>query len=119
MLWDLGLDRSCIIPRGWNFTADVSFLKAGIVWADAVTTVSPTYAREIQTPEYGFGLDGLLRSRASKLTGILNGVDYGEWDPSTDPLSAGASFPLGSFGKAECQAGLAGEMGLPQSWTAR
>ena len=56
------------------------------MWADAITTVSPTYAREIQTPEYGFGLEGLLLDRADRVLGILNGVDYEEWDPSIDAL---------------------------------
>lgn len=68
-----------------EFYARVSFLKAGIRSADAITTVSPTYAKEILTPESGCGLDGLLRDRASQLTGIMNGVDYDIWDPSIDP----------------------------------
>jgi starch synthase len=68
-----------------EFYGRISFLKAGICSVDAITTVSPTYAREILTPEYGCGLDGLLRERASRLTGIMNGVDYGIWDPSIDP----------------------------------
>ncbi len=63
----------------------VSFLATGILHADLLTTVSPTHAREIQTPEYGMGLDPLLRARASSLVGILNGVDHGEWDPRVDP----------------------------------
>jgi len=63
----------------------VSFLKSGLLYADALTTVSRTYAREIQTPEHGFGLDPLLRARADRLVGIVNGVDYGEWDPAHDP----------------------------------
>jgi starch synthase len=63
----------------------VGFLRAGLIHADLLTTVSRTYAREIQTPEQGFGLDALLRSRADRLVGIVNGVDYGEWDPSHDP----------------------------------
>lgn len=62
----------------------INFLKTGILHADHLTTVSPTYAREIQTPEQGYGLDGLLRERSAALTGILNGVDYDEWDPSED-----------------------------------
>ncbi len=62
----------------------VNLLKTGISHADHLTTVSPTYAREIQTEEQGFGLDGLLRHRSGRLTGILNGVDYGEWDPEND-----------------------------------
>src|SRR5215472_7084122 len=64
----------------------VSFLKAGLFYADRLTTVSPTYAREIQTPAFGWGLDGLLRSRAGLLTGILNGVDRRIWDPQRDDL---------------------------------
>src|SRR5690606_18470985 len=63
----------------------VVFLKLGIRFADAVTTVSPTYAREIQTPEYGMALEGLLRERREHLSGILNGVDYRQWGPESDP----------------------------------
>jgi starch synthase len=63
----------------------VSFLKTGLLYADVLTTVSRTYAREIQTPEQGFGLDELLRARADHVVGIVNGVDYGEWSPETDP----------------------------------
>jgi starch synthase len=68
-----------------EFYGQISFLKAGLNKADRVTTVSPTYAREILTPEGGCGFDGLLRQRADKLTGILNGVDYSLWDPALDP----------------------------------
>jgi starch synthase len=64
----------------------INFLKTGLLHADRLTTVSPTYAVEIQTPEQGYGLDALLRKRAHDLTGILNGVDYGEWDPGNDRL---------------------------------
>jgi starch synthase len=70
---------------GVEFFGGVSFLKAGLVYADRLTTVSPTYASEIQTPEFGEGLDGLLRARAGVLTGILNGVDPTVWDPANDP----------------------------------
>src|SRR6185295_15344807 len=63
----------------------VGFLKNGILHADAITTVSPTYAREIRTPEFGFGLHELLSARSADLSGILNGVDYDEWNPETDP----------------------------------
>lgn len=71
-------------PEGAEFHGGFSMLKAGIVYADAVTTVSPTYAQEICTPEYGYGLDGLLQSRQYKLSGILNGIDTSIWNPSTD-----------------------------------
>jgi starch synthase len=72
-------------PQGVEFHGGFSMLKAGIVYADAVTTVSPTYAREICTPEFGYGLDGLLQSLQYKLHGILNGIDTTLWNPSTDP----------------------------------
>jgi starch synthase len=85
LLPDLGLSPALFRPQGLEFWGELSFLKAGIVWADAITTVSPTYAQEIQTPEYGHGLDGVLRDRAAKITGILNGVDYTEWNPEDDP----------------------------------
>ncbi|HXS50974.1 MAG TPA: glycogen synthase GlgA [Usitatibacter sp.] len=71
--------------EGMEFHGRASFLKAGIVYADAVTTVSPTYAREIQTPELGFGLEGVLRMRADSLHGVLNGIDAKVWNPQADP----------------------------------
>src|ERR1019366_8901483 len=76
VLPELGLDPALFRPDGLEFFGSVSYIKGGIALADALNTVSPTYAREIQTPEYGFGLDGALRARADALTGILNGVDY-------------------------------------------
>ncbi|MHB1353903.1 MAG: glycogen synthase, partial [Thiobacillus sp.] len=71
--------------EGVEFHGGFSMLKAGIVYADAVTTLSPTYAEEICTPAFGYGLDGLLRSRRHKLHGILNGIDTATWDPAGDP----------------------------------
>jgi starch synthase len=71
---------------GLEFNGLVSFIKAGLFYADRLTTVSPTYAREIQTPAFGCGFDGLLRTRSEALTGILNGVDPGIWDPRHDPI---------------------------------
>ena len=84
-LGEIGLPDAFDTPAGMEFWGKISFLKAGIVFADALNTVSRKYAEEIQTPEYGFGLDGLLRERRSVLSGILNGADYGRWNPETDP----------------------------------
>ncbi|MFT4114189.1 glycogen synthase GlgA [Silvibacterium sp.] len=80
-----------------------NFLKGGMVYSDALTTVSPTYAREIQTGEFGYGLDGTLRKRAADLHGILNGVDYTKWDPATDHNIAAHYTPDHLAGKAECR----------------
>lgn len=90
-----GLFPKYVLPMtgiGWEefqherleFYDQVNYLKAGLVYSDALSTVSPTYAEEVQTEEYGHGLQGVLHSRAANLHGILNGVDYGEWNPATD-----------------------------------
>jgi len=80
----LKLDRKLFAVDGLEFYNQVNLLKGGIVFADFINTVSPTYAQEIQTKEYGFGLEGLLKERKSILSGILNGVDYSVWDPDKD-----------------------------------
>jgi starch synthase len=98
---------------GFEFYDKVNLLKAGIRAADCLTTVSPSYAREIQTPDSGFGLDGLLRHRSSDLVGILNGVDLDEWDPETD-LHIPARYSASKMaGKDKCKAALQKEFGLP------
>ncbi|MBF0557933.1 MAG: glycogen synthase [Nitrospirae bacterium] len=79
-----GLGMSVFNPEGIEFYGKVNFLKAGIVSADILTTVSKAYAEEILSPEFGFGLDGALKTRASDLFGIVNGIDYTQWDPFTD-----------------------------------
>ena len=84
MLEPLGLPADCWHLHGVEYHGYLSFLKAGLQHADALTTVSPTYAREIQTAAEGMGLDGLLRYRAADLTGIINGIDTVQWDPATD-----------------------------------
>ncbi|MEN8209397.1 MAG: glycogen synthase GlgA [Candidatus Fermentibacteria bacterium] len=90
------LPRSLFTLSGLEFYGTFSFLKSGIVYADQVTTVSRTYVEEIQKPEFGFSLDGLLRSRAADLTGILNGIDYEVWNPETDGALA-ASYSADSI----------------------
>lgn len=81
----LGLPYHAYHINGLEYYGQLSFLKAGIYYADSITTVSPTYAREIQTVEFGFGLEGLLTSRARDIRGILNGIDTNEWNPAADP----------------------------------
>jgi starch synthase len=82
--WDMkltGLDWDVFTPEGLEFWGKMNLLKAGLVYSDSITTVSRTYSREIQTPEYGSGLEGVLSKRAADLYGIPNGIDYAEWDP--------------------------------------
>jgi starch synthase len=112
-LMDLGLSRGLFHPAGLEFWGQVSFLKAGIVWSDAITTVSPTYAQEIQTLEYGGGMDGLLRDRAAKITGILNGGDYHEWNPEKDPYLVAPYSANDLSVKRAAKKALLEEMGLP------
>lgn len=81
----LGLPGHSYQPFGVEFFGQMSFLKAGAFYADSIITVSPTYAKEIQTPEYGYGMEGLLTTRNNDLHGILNGIDTAEWNPATDP----------------------------------
>lgn len=90
----------------------INLLKTGLVHAHQLTTVSPTYAREIQTPEFGYGLDGLLRMRSGDLTGILNGVDYSQWNPATDAHLAANYSPENLSGKTLNKAALLSAMGL-------
>jgi starch synthase len=97
---------------GLEFYGRMSFMKGGLVFADAITAVSPTYAREIQTAEFGFGLDGLLRHRAADLHGILNGIDTEVWNPASDRLIP-ARFDVDDLnGKAVCREALRARLGL-------
>ena len=86
LLPSLGLPPRSFTPDGVEYYGDIGFLKAGVRLADWITTVSPTYAAEICTSEGGMGMDGLLRGRSDRLTGIINGIDTQVWDPATDPL---------------------------------
>src|SRR5580692_9268069 len=112
-LAEVAIDPALYRPDGLEFFGKVSYIKSGISFADALNTVSPTYAREIQTPELGFGLDGVLRGRAAVLSGILNGVDYREWNPEVDPLIPARYSAQDLSGKAVCKEHLLREFGLP------
>ncbi len=116
--WDMlltGLDWKYFNWKQMEFYNQLSLLKTGLVFADAITTVSPTYAREIQTPEFGYGLDSVLRSRRDDLVGILNGVDTKSWNPQTDPaLAANYSIADVEEGKRACKRQLQQEFGLPE-----
>ena len=90
----------------------INFLKTGVLYADLLTTVSPTYAREILGEEYGMGLNNLLRERSSSLVGILNGVDYNEWDPATDTLLPATYSAKKMAGKAKCKSALMRDLNL-------
>jgi len=107
-----GLPAEAWNPEGVEFYGQFNFLKAGIVYADRVNTVSPTYAKEIQTEEYGEKLDGLLRSRAAKLSGILNGIDTDVWNPAKDTLLAQTYTKTTVEKKAKNKAALQREVGL-------
>ena len=108
----LGIPWSRFTMDGVEFYHQLGFLKAGLRLADVLTTVSPTYAAEIQTPEGGVGLDGLLKTRASKLHGILNGVDVREWNPATDVLLPARYSATDLAGRATCRDALFPAFGI-------
>lgn len=109
-----GLDWRYFNYRQMEYYGDLNLLKTGLVFSDRLTTVSHTYAAEIQTPENGFGLDGVLRERAERLKGIVNGVDYHIWDPAHDSLLP-QTYSVGNWqaGKAVCKQQLCDELGIP------
>jgi len=108
----LGLDWSYFTPRNLEFYGLVNFLKGGLVHADALTTVSRRYAEEILEPEQGHGLEGVLRERSDVLAGILNGVDYVEWNPALDQRLVATYSASDLTGKARCKTALQEEFGL-------
>lgn len=111
---EIGLNEDAARAAGMEFYGRVNLLRGAIASSDRITVVSPTYAREIQTPELGFGLDELLRERSHVLTGILNGADYSEWNPETDPFIAAHYSAEDLSGKAACKRDLLAELGLPE-----
>jgi starch synthase len=98
-----------------EFFGQVNFLKGALIYSDYVTTVSKKYSQEIQTAEYGFGLEGVLRGRAATVSGILNGVDYDEWSPQADKFTAAKYSPQDWSGKAKCKLDLLAAFGIPAS----
>src|SRR5579859_5902277 len=112
LLPSLGLPPAALSVDGVEYYGGVGYLKAGVRLSDRITTVSPTYAAEICTPEGGMGLDGLLRGRADRLSGILNGIDVTAWDPAHDPLIATPDDRRKPAARAANKAGLQAMMGL-------
>jgi starch synthase len=110
-----GLPPEMYNPEGIEFWERINFMKAGIVYADVINTVSRKYSEEIQTPEYGYGLEGILRKRSRDLYGILNGVDYQDWDPSHDARLASPYSLENLSGKKACKRDLLKELNLPPS----
>jgi starch synthase len=109
----IGLPENLFKIDAMEFYGRVNFLKGGLVFSDYLTTVSRKYAEEIQTPEYGHGLDGVVRRRADDLTGILNGVDYAAWNPERDKLIAARYSIKDMSGKTTCKKNLLEVFKLP------
>jgi starch synthase len=110
----IGLPESLFSINGMEFFGQVNFLKGGLIYSDYLTTVSRKYAEEIKTVEYGQGLDGVVRNRADRLTGILNGVDYSAWSPERDKVIASRYSAKDFSGKLACKKDLLETFGLPQ-----
>ncbi len=113
VLPSLGIGWDAFTVDGVEFYGGINLLKQGVLTADVLTTVSPTYAREIQSPESGGGLDGVLRARGEALIGIANGVDYAVWNPATDPALIARYDAEDCTNKARCKGALQKEVGLP------
>jgi starch synthase len=114
-----GLPASLFSMEALEYYGKVNFLKGGIIFSDAITTVSRRYAQEIQTPEYGFGLEGVVRQRADRLTGILNGVDYSVWSPENDKFIAQEFSAQNLDGKRACKKDLLELFKLPVAYMER
>ena len=109
----IGLPETLFSIEAMEFYGRVNFLKGALIFSDELTTVSPKYAEEIKTAEYGQGLDGVIRKRADRLTGILNGVDYAAWSPERDKVISARYSPRDLSGKAACKKNLVEVFGLP------
>jgi starch synthase len=115
----LGLGWEHFRIEGYEFWDRLSFLKAGVMFSDVLTTVSPTYALEIQRPEYGYGFDGVMRTRGDALVGILNRIDVDEWDPRRDPFLPAPFDADDLVGKRAAKRALLELFGLPSDEPAR
>jgi starch synthase len=115
VMTDLGLPWDVFTAQGLEFYDQVNFMKAGLAFADALSTVSPTYAKEIQTEGYGSMLEGILQARANELHGILNGIDVHEWDPRADSHLPAPFDADDLSGKAVCKAELRHRFGFPDA----
>ena len=111
----LNLGSNFFAPQYLEYYGKMNFIKGGLAFADALTTVSPTYAQEIKTIEQGFGLEGVFRERSADLTGILNGVDYGLWNPEADHFIVGKYSAENLAGKQTCKADLQTTLSLPKN----
>jgi len=111
--WKTGLSPELFTPKRLEFYGQLNVLKGGLVFADYLTTVSPTYAREIQTAALGFGLEGVIQERQARMIGIVNGIDVDQWNPATDPYVPARYSATDLAGKMICKDGLQREMGLP------
>jgi starch synthase len=114
-----GIPQGIFHPAGIEFFGNVNFLKGGLVFSDYLTTVSRKYAQEIQTREYGYGLDGVVRTRADRLVGILNGVDYAAWSPERDKFIAAKYSAKDLAGKQICKQALLELFALPPEHLAK
>jgi starch synthase len=107
-----GLPWSAFTPEGAEYYGDLNLLKAGLVYSDAITTVSERYAAEVMTVEFGRGMEEIIHTQRNRLTGILNGIDYRVWNPTTDLLIPHPYSPDDLSGKALCKSALQAETGL-------
>ena len=119
LFWESGLPVQAWNMDGAEYYGSFNLLKAGIAYSDKITTVSPSYAEEIRTPEFGYGLEGILTQRSSDLSGILNGVDYTVWDPREDSFLAANYDPYDPSGKRVCKRELVERMGLGSRFASR
>lgn len=112
--WKTGLPADLFVPSGLEFYGSLNLMKGGLIFADLLNTVSPTYSREIQTPEFGFGLDGVIASRRDRMVGVVNGIDVEVWNPETDANLPARYSAEDLSGKSLCKTALQQEMNLPR-----